>query len=201
MTDLSLEDRRLLVGSVGQLSTGWWAMLFIIITEAAIFAFLQFSYYYIAVQQTLGTWPPPNGTPELTLSLPNTIILILSSVVLWWGERAIKRGERTKHLVGLGVAFLLGAIFVAVQLLEWRDKPFTYASSSYGSLFFIITGFHMAHVIAGLIMLFFLFVWSAMGYFDSRRNAPVTIGAFYWHFVDVVWICVFFSLYVTPHLG
>src|SRR4051794_38888848 len=187
------------VGSIGKHASGWWGILTIVMTEAALFSYLLFSYFYFAVQYEHGFLP--DELPKFRLSLPNTIILILSSVVLWWGERAIKRGERTKLLVRLGVAFLLGAIFVAVQLMEWREKPFTYSSSSYGSLFFIITGFHMAHVVAGLIMLFFLFVWSAMGYFDRARNAPVTIGAFYWHFVDVVWICVFFSLYVTPHLG
>lgn len=198
MSDASLRAA-LPVGSMGKRASGWWGMLTIVMTEAALFSYLLFSYFYFAVQYGRGFLP--DELPKFKLSLPNTIILVASSFALAWGERAIRRGERRKLLMGLGLAILLGALFVVVQVFEWRAKPFTYASSSYGSLFFIITGFHMAHVLVGLVMLVLLFIWSVMGLFDRRRNAPITIGGFYWHFVDVVWLCVFFSLYVTPYLG
>ena len=92
-------------------------------------------------------------------------------------------------------------LFVAIQLMEWHSRPFTLRSSLYGSLFFTITGFHMAHVVVGLLALAVVLLWSALGYFDARRNAPVLIVSIYWHFVDVVWIFVFTTLYLTPYLG
>jgi heme/copper-type cytochrome/quinol oxidase subunit 3 len=73
-------------------------------------------------------------------------------------------------------------------------------SGSYGSSYFVVTGFHLAHVIVGLLMLLTLFVWALRGDLVPERHAPLTIGAIYWHFVDVVWLLVFFSLYLVPRL-
>jgi cytochrome c oxidase subunit 3 len=186
--------------TAGVRSTGWWGMVAFVVTEATLFGALISSYFYLrsgAIQ-----WPPDGiEKPVLTLPLIMTVILLSSSIPMAAAEMSIKRGSQAGLRLGLFIAMVLGVLFLAFQVIEYSSKTFTPRTNVYGSLFFIITGFHMAHVIAGLIMLFFLFVWSAMGYFDRLRNAPVTIGAFYWHFVDVVWICVFFSLYVTPHLG
>jgi len=199
MTDLALEQRSLPVGSIGRRSTGWWAMLFVVITEASIFVFLQFSYYYIAVQQPPGTWPP-EGKPPLDLALPNTIILLLSSVAVWWGERSIMRGNRGGLSIGVAIGLVLGCAFAVIQGLEWSHKPFTYATHTYGSLYFTMTAFHMAHVIVGLIMLAAMLLWSLIGYFNQARHTPISAGAVYWHFVDIVWLTLFFSLYILPYL-
>ncbi len=94
----------------------------------------------------------------------------------------------------------MGAVFIAIQGLEWAGKTFTPFSSSYGSLYFMITGFHMLHVAAGVIILVILTLWTGLGYFDRRRTAAFSVGAIYWHFVDVVWLALFFTFYVSPHL-
>jgi heme/copper-type cytochrome/quinol oxidase subunit 3 len=199
MSTVSGARRDLPIGSVGSQAAGWWGIIAGIITEAALFGYLLFSYYYFAVQPRPAAFPPE--LPSLRLSLPNTIILLLSSVAAWWGERGARRGSRGQQTVGLGLAFLLGVVFVGIQLLEWDNKTFSLTSSVYGSLFFTITGFHMAHVILGLIILLPLTIWSGLGYFGPRRSAPISIGAIYWHFVDAVWLTVFFTFYVTPYLG
>ena len=124
-----------------------------------------------------------------------------SSVAVWWGERGARLGVRRQLLLGLLAGFLLGAIFIGIQLVEWSNKPFTIASHLYGSLYFTVTGFHMAHVAVGLLILLALLLWSALGYFGPARYAPVSIGAVYWHFVDVVWLTVFFTFYLTPLFG
>jgi cytochrome c oxidase subunit III len=191
--------RPIAVGSIGRKANGWWGMIALVATEAALFAYLLFSYFYFAVQY--GRSWLPDTLPSFRLSGPNTLILIASSVAIWWAEREGRKGRTGRLCGGLALAFVLGAIFVVIQGFEWRDKTFTPASSSYGSLYFAITGFHMAHVVVGLIVIAALLAWSLLGYFDERRNAPVAIGAMYWHFVDAVWLTVFFSLYVTPHLG
>ncbi|HVX75539.1 MAG TPA: cytochrome c oxidase subunit 3, partial [Bradyrhizobium sp.] len=144
-------------------------------------------------------WPPE--MPTFRLAAPNTIILLISSVAVWLGERGATEGNRLKQTAGLGTGFVLGVIFVVIQVLEWKAKSFSLNSSTYGSIFFVTTGFHMAHVVLGLLILLPLTLWSAMGYFGPQRSAPISIGAIYWHFVDAVWLVVFFSFYLTPYLG
>jgi len=173
-------------------------MLCLIATEACLFAYLLFSYYYTALQRGPSWSPAPH--PPMHLAGPNTAILLASSVAAWWGERGASRGDRRRQLAGLGLAIALGAVFLTVQLFEWKAKSFGPASGSYGSLYFVVTGFHMAHVVAGLAMLSTVFVWSAMGRFHPRRYEPVSITALYWHFVDAVWLAVFATFYLSPYL-
>ncbi|HEY8948266.1 MAG TPA: cytochrome c oxidase subunit 3 [Rhizomicrobium sp.] len=201
MADRLPIETALPVGAIDTRATGWWAMIFVIFTEAALFAYLLFSYYYIAVQPHVPNTFPEGGLPDLKLAVPNTIILLLSSGAVAWAQLNIEKNDK-RHLVwGLGIAAVLGMIFLAVQYFEWAAKPFALASSSYSSLYFVVTGFHMAHVVVGVIMLWALFVWSAMGYFNRIRYAHIHIGGLYWHFVDAVWIAVFFTFYITPYLG
>jgi heme/copper-type cytochrome/quinol oxidase subunit 3 len=199
MTVVSFPRRDLPIGSVGSHATGWWGMLCGIITEAALFGYLLFSYFYFAIQPREMAWPPE--MPTFSLAGPNTVILLVSSLAVWWGERGARNGSRGKQVLGLGLGFALGVMFVGIQLMEWHGRPFSLSSSAYGSLFFTITGFHMAHVILGLLLLLPLTIWSGLGYFGPRRSAPVSIGAIYWHFVDAVWLAVFFTIYITPYLG
>lgn len=189
------------VGAIDTRASGWWAMIFTVFTEASLFAYLLFSYYYLAVQpHSPGTFPL-GGPPELTLALPDTIILILSSVAVAWAQFGIEHGSKWRLTAGLGIGALLGLVFVVIQGFEWAEKPFALASSPYSSLYFTVTGFHMAHVIVGFFILLALAWWSSRGYFNRVRYAHIHIGALYWHFVDVVWLAVFFTFYITPHLG
>lgn len=179
-------------------SLGWWGAATLIATEASLFAYLLFSYWYIALQKGPGWSPEPH--PSIALSGPNTIILLTSSVAAWWGERGVKAGKRGQHLMGLGAAILLGVAFLTIQAFEWKAKTYGPAGGSYASLFFTITGFHMAHVIVGVLMLTVVFGWSAAGKFNPRRYESVSLASLYWHFVDVVWLLVFFTFYISPYL-
>lgn len=189
----------LAIGSVGRHASGWWGMIMLILTEASLFAYLLFSYYYFAVQYGR-SWLPLEP-PSFALSLPNTVLLLLSSVVLIWGERAIRRGATRQLGAALAVAMLMGIIFMGVQSLEWINKPYRPWSNPYASLYFVVTGFHMAHVLAGVVILAVMLVWSLLGKFSAQRHAALSIGAIYWHFVDAVWLAVFFTFYITPYLG
>ena len=194
-------DGKLPVGAIDTRASGWWAMIFVVFTEASLFAYLLFSYFYLAVQPHLAGTFPQGGPPSLALALPNTAILLLSSVAVGWAQFNIERDDNRRLCWGLGIGAVLGMVFIVIQYFEWAQKPFTLASSSYGSLYFTVTGFHMAHVVVGVIMLWMLFAWSAMGYFNRVRYAHIHIGALYWHFVDAVWLAVFFTFYITPLLG
>jgi cytochrome c oxidase subunit 3 len=198
MVDVTLAQPRVPVGSIRLRGTGWWGMIMLILTEAALFVYLLFSFYYFALQSP-GNFLPQHP-PPLTLALPNTVILLLSSVAIWWADVGARRSRRGPLVIGLAIALVLGIAFVTIQLFEWREQTFTIRSSEYGSLFFTITGFDMAHVVVGLLILLTLLCWSALGYIGGRRSAPVLIGAAYWYFVNAVWLAVFFTFYLTPYL-
>ena len=197
MADTLDTTSRLPVGNVGKLASGWWGMCCLIATEAALFAYLLFSYFYLG-SQSHGGWVPE--LPRLNVALPNTLLLIASSFVLNWGERGVRQGERGRLLTGLGLTVLLGLVFVGLQALEWHNKPFGLGDNAYASSYFITTGFHMLHVIGGLVMLAVLLLWASAGKFSAERHAAVSIGSLYWHFVDIVWLCVFSAFYLLPYI-
>jgi cytochrome c oxidase subunit III len=196
---LATAGPQLPVGPVGRRGLGWWGVGALVTTEAALFTYLLFSYYYICATAP-GGWVI-EAHPSLKLALPNTILLLASSFVAWWGERGVLTRRRGRALAGFGAAFLMGSAFALIQVYEWRVRSFGLGSSSYGSLYFVTTGFHMAHVVVGLVVLAAIFLWTALDYFSPRRRLSVSAGVLYWHFVDVVWLFVFTTYYVTPYLG
>jgi cytochrome c oxidase subunit III len=189
------------VGAIDTSASGWWAMIFMVFTEASLFAYLLFSYYYLAVQPHMAGTFPQGGAPSLALALPGTLVLLASSVAVGWAQLGIEHGSKMRLVLGLGLGAVLGVIFLAIQIFEWSQKPYGLSSTPYSSLYFTITGFHMAHVVVGVLMLLALTFWSGRGYFNRVRYAHIHIGALYWHFVDAVWLAVFFTFYLTPLLG
>ena len=189
------------VGALDTRASGWWAMIFVVFTEASLFSYLLFSYYYLAVQPHAPGTFPEGGPPDLTLAIPGTLILLASSIAVGWAQLGIEHGSKRRLALGLGIGALLGVIFLAIQIFEWAQKPYVLTSTPYSSLYFTITGFHMAHVMVGVVMLSALALWSALGMFNKVRFAHIHIGALYWHFVDAVWIAVFFTFYLTPLMG
>jgi len=180
-------------------SPGFWGMMLLIATEASLFAYLLFSYWYLASMAT-GPWPP-GGPPSLHLVLPNTALLLASSGTMYLAESGIRRGNVGRLRAGLLLTLLLGVVFLVVQGIEYGEKHFTPTSHAYGSLFFTITGFHGAHVAVGLLMIAVVAVRAFLGHFGPERHEAVTNVSWYWHFVDVVWLTVFTSLYLAPYLG
>lgn len=174
---------------------GWWGMLLLVFTEAMLFAFLLASYFY-AKSQSPG-WPP-EPPPELRLPMLNTGILLASSGTMWWAERAIGAGRTGWLRAGLLATVALGAVFLTIQGIEYAHAHFGPATHAYGSLFFVITGFHGSHVAVGLAMILFTVARAWLGHFSADRHLGVRVTAFYWHFVDVVWLFVFTSLYLSP---
>jgi heme/copper-type cytochrome/quinol oxidase subunit 3 len=187
------------VGPVGRNGVGWNGLVCLVLTEAALFLYLLFAYYYA------GATSPPGwvleAQPKLNLALPNTILLLASSGFAWWGERAVKKGRDGPAALAFVVALLLGIAFATIQGFEWHSKSYGLGASSYASLYYVTTGFHMGHVVAGLIALILLCLWTARGYFGPRRHLFVSNAVLYWHFVDAVWLCVFATYYLTPYLG
>ena len=141
--------------------------------------------------QTIPAW----GLPRL-----NTLILLTSGVTVTIAHHALKAGERTRLLVFLGLTVLLGCTFLFFQVEEYvhayRDLNLTLGSGIYGSTFFMLTGFHGAHVTLGTLMLAIMWLRCAKGHFSKDDHFGFEAVAWYWHFVDVVWLGLFLFVYV-----
>jgi heme/copper-type cytochrome/quinol oxidase subunit 3 len=187
------------VGPIRRHGIGWWGAGTLIASEAALFSYLLFSYFYLGATNDRGWLLEPS--PSLKLALPNTLLLLASSAVAWFGEQGVLERRRGRALFGFGLAFLMGLVFAGVQLLEWHAKSYGLGTSSYASIYFVTTGFHLGHVVVGLFILAAIFLWTALDYFSPRRRLVVSAGVLYWHFVDAVWLFVFATYYLSPYLG
>ena len=196
---VTARPRNLPTGPTRDRGIGRGGIITLIASEAALFGYLLFSYYYVGASATL-PWVL-EAHPSLRLAGPNTLLLLLSSVAIWWGERSTRRGNRMGSILGSGIALALGTAFAVIQGFEWAAKTYGPGTSSYASLYYLTTGCHMAHVLVGLVVLALLFTWSLLDYFSPLRRIVYTNGALYWHFVDAIWLLVFTSYYLTPYLG
>jgi heme/copper-type cytochrome/quinol oxidase subunit 3 len=183
----------------GPRATSWWGMVILILNEAVIFASLLASYFYIRFNSVL--WPPQGvKLPELRFSGINTIILLSSSIVIQWAVSSIRQGQVNRMRIGFLIAFLMGTVFLGIQMYEYTQLEFLPQDHAYGSLFWGITGLHATHVLVGLIMNAYVQVRAAFGHFGTDRFQAVENVSLYWHFVDVVWIFIFSALFLSPHL-
>lgn len=191
--------RPLPVGKAGFRTSGWWGMLGLIATEASLFAYLIFSYFYL---QSLSTQPwPPSGLPPLRYSVPTTVALLISAGTMWWAEHSIRLAKPPGLRIGLLATLLLGVLYIILQFLDWKIEPFVLNSDAYSSLFFIITAAHVVHAVVGVLILVGMLLWSAMGYISPQRYVPISVAAMYWYFLVLVWIAIFITLYLLPYIS
>jgi len=148
-------------------------------------------------------WPPkgievldPFGFPLL-----NTFILLCSGTTVTWAHHALIHGDREGLKRGLWCTILLGLLFTSIQAYEYAQAPFAFKGNIYGATFFMATGFHGAHVIIGTIFLAVCLVRSYKGDFTPKQHFGFEAAAWYWHFVDVVWLFLFVSIYVWGGWG
>jgi heme/copper-type cytochrome/quinol oxidase subunit 3 len=178
-----------------------WGMALFCATEAALFAYLLSSYFYLGVSNP--HWPPAGiEDPKLTLPLFMTAALLSSSVALQWGERGIKQGDQRRLRLGIGIAAVLGLVFLWLQWREYHEKlrQFGPQTHAYTASFFTITGFHGAHVAFGVLLLGYTLIRAARRQFTAHNHAGVTVTSLYWHTVDGVWLAILASLYLSPRL-
>jgi len=142
-------------------------------------------------------WPPPGIYTFDPFHLPflNTMILLLSGCTITWAHHSLLHDDRKGFLQGLGITVLLGMSFSVVQAYEYWSAPFGFRDGIYPSTFFLATGFHGFHVIVGTIFLTVCLFRGAAGQFTKDRHFGFEAAAWYWHFVDVVWLFLFVSIY------
>ncbi|MGE3306257.1 MAG: cytochrome c oxidase subunit 3, partial [Rhizobiaceae bacterium] len=152
---------------------------------------------------TGGVWPP-KGIEVLDpfhLPLYNTIILLLSGTTVTWAHHALLHNDRKGLIWGLTLTVLLGILFSYVQYYEYVHAPFEFRDSIYGATFFMATGFHGFHVLVGTIFLAVCLFRAMAGDFTPKQHFGFEAAAWYWHFVDVVWLFLFVCIYVWASAG
>lgn len=170
-----------------------------LISETAIFGSFFAHHYYSRTQTAV--WPPV-GAPELDTTLPAiaTLILMSSSVTMELAHHMLKKGNRTLARNLTFVTIALGVIFLGFQAHEWgflkAYDQFTLQSGTYGTLFFAMTGFHGAHVATGILLMLVVWLRLQMGHYTPERHFSFAAASWYWHFVDVIWIFLFFTVYL-----
>jgi cytochrome c oxidase subunit 3 len=167
-----------------------------ILSEAMLFGAF-FAVYFVIRSESPG-WPPAGDVerPELLLPGLNTLLLVSSSVTMQWAVRSARGGDRRRTLRWLGLTLLLGSIFLVIQAYEFATNGFGLAAGTFGSTFYILTGFHGAHVLAGLALIAIVANRARLGLISAEHHTAVEATSYYWHFVDVVWIFLFSTLYV-----
>ncbi|OGW89062.1 MAG: hypothetical protein A3A73_03280 [Omnitrophica bacterium RIFCSPLOWO2_01_FULL_50_24] len=185
------------IGSLGvdTRKLGVWLFL---ASEIMFFTGLIGSYIVLRFAN-LESWPVPSTVLNIPLTALNTFILICSSATLVLGLASIQRGDKEGLQVGLFLTILLGAAFLSIQMNEYKaliQEGFTISGSIFGSCFFTLTGFHGAHVFAGVIWLTVVFLQSFGPRFSRDQFCGVEMVGLYWHFVDLVWIILFTILYL-----
>ena len=170
-------------------------MVIFVASEAMFFA--TFFGAYFTIYSVNPVWPPagfPHLEPQLATVL--TVLLVASSVTLQVGVRAIRRDRTRAMLIWLGLTILLGAGFLGLQLYDYSLLGFGVRDGIFGSLFYVMTGLHMAHVFGGVVFLVLILVQGLGGQLTHAHHDSMEAGSIYWHFVDVVWICLFTTFYV-----
>lgn len=182
-------------------------MLLFIASEVMFFAAL-FGVYF-NVRATTNPWPPEGtdfiswqgtGLFGLGISVLITIILVSSSFTMQWATDRIRKGDRTGMNRGLAITLVLGLLFLGLMMYEYytlvTHDHFGVNTGVYGSLFYVMTGFHGAHVLGGIVGIAVVLARGLRGQFSAQHHVAVEAVHYYWHFVDVVWIFLFLTIYV-----
>nr|YP_009728651.1 cytochrome c oxidase subunit III [Macroxyela ferruginea]QHR79725.1 cytochrome c oxidase subunit 3 [Macroxyela ferruginea] len=177
-----------------------WGMILFIISEVFFFLSFFWAYFHSALSPSIeigSLWPPAGIVSFNPFQIPllNTAILLSSGATVTWAHHGLKENNFNQTLQGLLLTVILGIYFTALQCYEYIEAPFTIADSVYGSTFFMATGFHGLHVMIGTTFLLVCLTRHYMQHFSSNHHFGFEAAAWYWHFVDVVWLFLYIMIY------
>jgi cytochrome c oxidase subunit III len=185
-----------------------YGMILFIASEVMFFVAWFWAYFNAALFPPVGdavggVWPPEGMQVLHPFHWPllNTLILLCSGTTVTWAHHALIQGDRDGLIKGLWATIGLGLLFTGVQAYEYMHAPFGFADNIYTSAFFMATGFHGFHVIVGTIFLIVCLARAYKGHFTPKQHFGFEAAAWYWHFVDVVWLFLFISIYVWGSAG
>lgn len=172
-----------------------WGLITFLSSEFLMFGGF-FATYLILFSQA-AVWPPEETEVELLVPAINTVILVSSSFVINMGVNGIKKGDEQKLRLGLGLTALMGIVFLAGQVYEYLTLGYGLTVNTFSNCFYLMTGFHGLHVLIGVLLI--LGVWwksRVPGHYSAEKHIGVEVAEIYWHFVDGVWLIVFFLIYL-----
>jgi cytochrome c oxidase subunit 3 len=170
-------------------------MLLFIASEVMLFGSFFTAYFFVRVVDSY-PWPPPGFELPRYVAGINTAILVTSSFTVHWALQSIRRGNRAGLQAGLVLTFLMGLTFLLTQVVEYARVGFATRDNAFTTIFFCLTGLHGAHVFVGLTILLFATIRSFRGHFSAAHHHGVELPGIYWHFVDVMWIVVYTTVYL-----
>jgi cytochrome c oxidase subunit 3 len=173
-------------------------MFMFIGSEAMLFGSFFTAYFFVRVvnPDAPSTWPPPPYEFPKFVAGVNTAILVTSSFTMHWALQSIKRGNRAGLKAGLVLTFLMGLTFLLTQIAEYARVGFSPSDNAFGTIFYCLTGLHGAHVFVGLSLLLFATIRAFRGHYSPEHHHGVELPGIYWHFVDVMWIVVYATIYI-----
>lgn len=183
----------------GSRSTGWWAILILVLIETMVFSSLIVSYLYL--YSSAPEWPPTGiEPPKMLLPIINALLLFATIPVIAFAQKAIDHDAhgRFRLLMALGSLMLIG--FLIIKYLEYSGLDYQWDTHAYGSIVWMITGFHTVHVITLLLKSAVIQALAWKGFFSSRRRSAIDGNTLYWIFIVVAWAPLFSTLYLFPHL-
>lgn len=177
-----------------------WGIILFIVSEVCFFFAFFWAYFHrsLAPSLELGScWPPVGIVPLNPFEVPllNTGVLLGSGATVTWAHHALIEGRIRERIQGLGLTVVLGGYFTFLQGIEYYEASFSISDGVYGSSFFVATGFHGLHVLIGRIFLFVCLVRVTRQHFSTGHHFGFEAAAWYWHFVDVVWLFLYLSIY------
>ncbi|MCY4592987.1 MAG: cytochrome c oxidase subunit 3 [Alphaproteobacteria bacterium] len=222
MHEMAFGGALLGLGLLGILATMWWwwrdvireaefqghhtpivqlgmryGMILFIASEVMFFVAFFWAFFDASLYPDTGIWPPADVEPFDAFDIPlaNTLILLLSGCTVTWAHAALLQGNRRDLVNGLGITILLGIAFTALQAYEYVHAAFGFTDGIYSSTFYMATGFHGFHVIVGTCFLIVCWFRARAGHFKPDHHFGFEAAAWYWHFVDVVWLFLFLCIY------
>nr|UJY96931.1 cytochrome c oxidase subunit III [Potamometra tibetensis] len=177
-----------------------WGMILFIVSEIFFFVSFFWAFFHSSLAPTIEigmTWPPKGIQTFNPMDIPllNTTILLSSGITITWAHHSIMNKNHSQTVKGLFLTVTLGIYFSILQAYEYLESPFTISDSVYGSCFFMATGFHGIHVIIGTTFLMVCLVRTMKFHFSNQHHFGFEAAAWYWHFVDVVWLFLYISIY------
>ncbi len=177
-----------------------FGMILFITSEIMFFVAFFWAFFNASLfpAEAIGSVWPPEGMHVINpfdLPLLMTMILLLSGCTVTWAHHAILEGDKKTSVKALGITVVLGVVFLAMQTYEYMHAHFGFADNVYSSAFYMATGFHGFHVLIGTIFLTVCYFRAQKGHFSSKHHFGFEAAAWYWHFVDVVWLFLFLSIY------
>nr|YP_010275986.1 cytochrome c oxidase subunit III [Clogmia albipunctata]UHY38875.1 cytochrome c oxidase subunit III [Clogmia albipunctata] len=177
-----------------------WGMILFITSEVFFFVSFFWAFFHSSLSPSIeigNMWPPLGIAPFNPMQIPllNTAILLASGITITWSHHGMMENNHSQSSQGLLITIILGVYFSILQAYEYIEAPFTIADTVYGSTFFIATGFHGLHVLIGSSFLLVCLMRHLNNHFSNNHHFGFEAAAWYWHFVDIVWLFLYISIY------